>query len=309
MLDGFVDKANNSGGYNNRDFKLVVRTTEGPWGTGSKESVALVFEDEVCAIIGIQDGRDAHLTEQVAAKSHIAYIECRATEPTLSQAYVPYFFRMVPNDDQQAGAIMELIKKNGGGKTGILSIDSYDAEYAVKSLVKAAARDSDNAPLVIKVDALDQNRIIEKIRNGGTEHLILPFDADMNRDLLVAIKKELPSLQTYGTLHFTMGMERRKIRLRDYEGMFLVSLGPTWVGDTYLWNMARAASSTDAVNLVIEAVQEVGPDRMAIRDYLSKYVGYGYHSGPLSFDELGNRTRKPVFSRIENGKRVIHKSK
>ena len=34
------------------------------WGAGSKESVSLVYEDQVCAIIGTLDGRNGHLAEQ-----------------------------------------------------------------------------------------------------------------------------------------------------------------------------------------------------------------------------------------------------
>jgi hypothetical protein len=34
-LKGFIDQANRSGGYQNKNFRLVVRTTDGPWGTGS----------------------------------------------------------------------------------------------------------------------------------------------------------------------------------------------------------------------------------------------------------------------------------
>ncbi len=83
--------ANERGGFNGSPFKLVVRTTEGPWGAGSKESVGLVYEDEVRAIVGSLDGRNAHLAEQVVAKSHLVYMETKATDPTLSQAYVPWF--------------------------------------------------------------------------------------------------------------------------------------------------------------------------------------------------------------------------
>ena len=71
-------------------FKLAVRTTEGPWGAGSKESVGLVYEDESRVMIGSLDGRNGHLAEQVATKSPLTYMETFATEPTLSQAFVPF---------------------------------------------------------------------------------------------------------------------------------------------------------------------------------------------------------------------------
>ena len=57
---------------------------------------------------------------------------------------------------------------------------------------------------------------------------------------------------------------------------------------------------------MIQAVREVGTDREAIKNYLANIETEGYHTGPLSFDELGNRTRRVVFSKIQNGKQVIH---
>ena len=309
LLDAFVEKANKQGGYQNRDFKLVVRTTEGPWGTGSKESVALVYEDQVCAILGIQDGRGAHLTEQVAAKAHVPYIECLATESTLSQAFVPYFFRMVPNDDQQAKAILELTTKRGEGKIGILSNRSYDTQNAVKSLVKATAQELGKSPTVIHVDApgTDQQKIMDKIRKSKIKHLIVPFYSDMSRELLFSLKEELPALLTYGTLHFHQGLDISKDPKKKYEGMYLVSLGPIWLGgDTYLWGLPSMAASSDAVNLVIQAVRAVGTDREAIKNYLADIETEGDHTGPLSFDDMGNRTRKIVFSKIQNGEKIIH---
>ena len=88
--------------------------------------------------------------------------------------------------------------------------------------------------------------------------------------------------------------------------MYLVSLGPIWIGEKYLWGVPSLASSADALQLVIQAVREVGADREAIKNYLSEIKTEAYHTGPLSFDELGNRTRETVFSKIQNGKQVIH---
>ncbi len=302
-----VEKANKFGGYQDHDFKLVVRSAQGLWGTGSKESVALVYEDEVRAIVGSLDGRNAHLAEQVAAKSHLSYIEAYATDPTLSQAFVPWFMRVVPNDDQQAEAIVELIVKNGGGKIGILSTESYDARYAINSITSAVNLEKNSAPLIISVDALgkQQQQIIEKIHSSAIEQLIIPFDAEMNMELLVSLRKVMPSLHIYGTLHFTMGAESRKIPWKHYEGMYVVSAGPFWIGNDYLFTNAREGFAFDGVDLVIQAIKKVGTDREDIKNYLLGINYYGHRTGTISFDKLGNRMRKPVVARIEQGKRVI----
>jgi len=310
LLTGFVNlavkKANQSGGYRGQQFNLVVRSTEGPWGMGSKESVALIYEDQVCAIVGSLDGRNAHLAEQVAAKSHLSYIEARATDPTLSQAFVPWFMRVVPNDDQQAEALMELIVRNGEGKIGVLSNDTYEARYAVKSLVKTIGRETGRPPLVMYMDASGQAEpeIIEHIRTSAIKHLIIPYDAPLNKEFVISLNKELPMLRIYGTLHFTMGVESREIPWKFYEGMYLLTVGPAWDGNEYPIASAREGLAADAVALVIEAIKQVGTDREAIRDQLLNFQYDKGFTGPFAFDEMGNRTRKPDVARIENGKRV-----
>ncbi len=95
-----IREANEAGG--NQTYQLVVRSTDGPWGAGSKESVSMVFEDEVVAIMGSLDGRNAHLAEQVATKTRIVFLSSWATDMTLSKAFVPWYFRCLPNDHQQA---------------------------------------------------------------------------------------------------------------------------------------------------------------------------------------------------------------
>ena len=104
-----IREANEKRGNAGNLFDLVVRSTEGPWGAGSKESVGLVFDDEVIAIIGSLDGRNAHLAEQVAAKTRILFLSAWAGDMTLSQAFVPWYFRCVPNDRQQATALIREI--------------------------------------------------------------------------------------------------------------------------------------------------------------------------------------------------------
>src|SRR5512135_2962372 len=93
-----IRKANERGGYYGRPFKLVVRSMEGPWGTGSKQAVDLIFSEEVTAIMGSHDGRNAHLVEQVCTKARVVFMSVWASDPTLSQAFVPWYFSCVPND-------------------------------------------------------------------------------------------------------------------------------------------------------------------------------------------------------------------
>ena len=297
-----IARANASGGYKGRSFELVTRTAEGLWGAGSKVSVALVYEDHVRAIIGSLDGRNGHLAEQVATKSHLSYIETFATEPTLSQAFVPWFFRVVPNDNQQSDVILKQIIKSGGGRIGILSTQEYNTMYAVRSLTKAVARETGISPLIIELDttAFDQEEALRKILCDNLDHLVIPFDAECLMELIMRLRELEPDLKIYGTLHFAMGIESRGSHWEHYEGVCMVS--PLLDSANHMdLHDSRSAYIYDAFNMVIHAIRQVGTDREEITHYLSEMEYSGGTTGNISFDELGNRLGDPPLCRIKNG--------
>jgi len=297
-----IQEANAAGAYKGREFKLVIRTAEGFWGAGSKESVSLVYEDQVRAIVGALDGRNGHLAEQVATKSHLSYIETYATEPTLSQAFVPWFMRVVPNDRQQSLAIVNQIQNKGGGKIGILSTPDYDTRYAVRSLTKEIAARSFSAPVVFEVDTSDiqKEELLKRIMNRKLDHLVIPFDADYLKDLISALRAEKPDLNVYGTLHFTMGAESRESGWDPYEGVHMIA--PLFDKAKYpALPDSRSAYMYDAIKLVVHAIRQAGTDRVDITDYISDSIYPHAITGSISFDELGNRQAAATLIRIRNG--------
>ena len=295
-------QANSSGNYGDHRFSLAVRYAEGFWGAGSKESVSLVYEDQVCAIIGALDGRNGHLAEQVATKSHLSYIETFATEPTLSQAFVPWFKRVVPNDNQQAEILLDQIERDGGGRICILTLESYDTRFAERSLTKAAARGNGRSPQILSLDTTgyDREALVRQITDRDPDCLVIPFDASFMGDLLASLRTARPSMKIYGTLHFAMGAEP-KGPWQDYEGVCMVY--PRLPGDppAELADI-RSAYLTDAFRLVMHAAYRTGTQREAISDFISETPYSGGITGSISFDELGNRQDACTLIRIQNGK-------
>ena len=301
-----IEEANLKGGYRGQSFKLAIRTTDGPWGAGSKESVSLVYEDNVRAIVGSLDGRNAHLAEQVATKSHLVYLETRATDPTLSQAFVPWFFRVVPNDDQQSRAILEMIKNKGGRKIGILSASDYDTRYAVKSLTKYAALGGEN-PLILSVESGTSEAavLIQQIMAEQINHLIVPFYSEATKEIVVQLVEKMPELHLYGTLAFTSEMEREGNDWEGCEGMVLVrSYDESHRSSHNLLTGISSLYTCDGMNLVIEAILHVGPERESIKDWLVTMSFPQGETGPVTFDDMGNRNGTIGFIQILNSKAV-----
>jgi len=298
-----IEEANTSGGFKGMPFELVVRTTEGPWGAGSKESVALVYEDNVLAIMGSLDGRNAHLAEQVATKSHISYLETRATESTLSQAFVPWFFRCVPNDDQQSRAILDYINKHGAGPVAILYCEDYNSRMAAKSFSRISARMGINPPalMMIRSEETTSSQIANRLKNKEIRHLVITSHTGISLDIIREARKMIPSLMVYGTHTFSSGMNMDHSNRASYEKMVLISKGFLHhvSGEQFrsefknrFGKLPGIAESYayDGMNLIIDAIMKAGLDREAIKDTIAEIQYSGGVTGSIVFDEFGNRT-------------------
>lgn len=313
-----IDEANEEGGIDGTLLRLVIRSTEGPWGAGSKESVNLVYEDGVSVIIGALDGRNGHLAEQVATKSHLTYLETVATESTLSQAFVPYFMRCVPSDDQQARTILNMVGQNGGGTLAILSNEQYDNLNAARSFDRIAKLEQRPTPLILDMDPtgppLDQ--LLGELRKNGVKHLVFPFKTDLSLQLLNELRQSAPDIKVYGTLRFIADLVPGDPVWKELEGMSILSTGlfqspegvafrkkfeertghPPTISSAYIY---------DGTSMVLEAIRRAGTDREAIKDTLAAMKDYGGVTGNITFDEMGNRRGPLRLIRVTKGDPVF----
>jgi branched-chain amino acid transport system substrate-binding protein len=311
-----IRQANQNGGYNGQLFELVVRTADGLWGAGSKESVKLVHEDQVVAIVTAVDGRNAHLAEQVAAKSHIVQVATRATEETLSQAYVPWFFRIVPNDRQQGLALIEKIYENNDfSKVHLLFEEAYDHSSGAKTFKKLAKKNGFKISGETVFSNSGSGDLKVKLKND-MEALIVFGSFRAAKPYLDDIRKDHPSLPVFGSLAMTAdGLIGAEYTEGCENGIFVSSkFCFTTPGqkfkDAYKENYQQmpnpaASYAYDGVNLIIEAIKKAGSDREKIRDVLKEIKYTEAATGQIQFDENGNR-KSPVFMiRMIKGHPVI----
>ncbi len=66
-----------------------------------------------------------------------------------------------------------------------------------------------------------------------------------------------------------------------------------------------ASYAFDAINLIIEAVEKAGPDRPGIRDALKGIDYKDAATGPIRFDDSGNRISPVFFIRLVKGHPVL----
>lgn len=309
-----IRKANEEGGLNGIPFKLVELTMEGPWGTGSKQAVNLIFDENVVAILGSNDGRNAHLIEQVSAKTRVVYLSAWSGDPTLAQAFVPWYFSCVPNDLQQADVLNEEICiKEKINKIALVSDNDYDSKLALGSFQKKAKISGIPDPKQFFYDSSnpDINLLTDQLKNADINAIILFGQPAASLKIMNQIRLKKINIPVFGSLSVMGEREFDEHEWKSYENVILISSGQ-WFNSNGM-NFIRefqkswgykpgpvAAYAYDGMNLIIKAIKNAGTSREQIQKYF-KEVNYNGVTGTIRFDERGNRIGEVGLMRIKNG--------
>ena len=307
-------EANRKGGLNGKPFQLVVRSMEGPWGTGSKMAVDMLFEDKVWAIMGSHDGRNAHLVEQACTKVRAVFLSSWAGDPTLSKAFVPWYFSTVPNDLQQADAfIEEIYNKEKLTRIAAVSDVGYDSKLAMESFIKKTKATGIKDPVQFIYDdsGKDFTTLLDQINKADTRCIVLFGKPLASIKIIRQMRQRKMNQSVFGSLSLLDENEFSDQDLNNYEGAVLVS-SANWTGSKGLsfrnefWKIYGrlpgdvAAYAYDGMHVLIEAIKTAGLDRVEIQKAMTKTRFEGI-TGLIQFDEKGNRMGKADLIKIRNG--------
>ncbi|MCP3929612.1 MAG: amino acid ABC transporter substrate-binding protein [Bacteroidetes bacterium] len=298
-----IDQANAKGGFNGRSFELKVQSCDGPWGAGIKAGTKLVYEDEVWAILGSLDGRNAHLAEQVITKSHIVLLCSRSSDPTLSRINIPWFFRIVPDDRQQATILVrEIFKVRNLKNVATIAPDDYDGKMAVEAFVKTAknAGYSVDNQLYFKPQGNDIENLITQLKKTKTKNIILFGTYSFDDKIVRKIKQIGSEMTLFSNLsfnadnklpsHFKNGESCQNCIFPDFNKIpgansFHKSFQQSYRNSPNI----TAAFAYDGMNLIIKAIKKAGLDKEQIRDTIKNINSKEFVSGEIRFDSSGNR--------------------
>jgi branched-chain amino acid transport system substrate-binding protein len=307
-----VAMANKKGGFRGRPFQLVVKDMEGPWGTGSKQAVDLIWDDKVCALIGSHDGRNAHLVEQAATKSIVVYISAWSADPSLSQAFVPWFFNAVPTDRQQAEALIdEIYDKRKIGKIVTITDKEYDSGQALKNFIQSSELGKKAKPIQLKYEdyAADLNKLMVQINKSGAKGMVVFCSPSVSLKLIRFMKQKKTALPLFGSLSVLNENVLKETELKECADALMVPHSAQDGTEARLFRDAyfkkygsmpglAASYAYDATSVLIEAIKVSGSlEREKIQNALRK-LHYSGATGPVQFDDKGNRSGKPKVSRI-----------
>jgi len=308
-------EANEEEGPDDRKFGLVVRSMEGPWGTGSKQAVNLIFEDKVWALLGLHDGRNAHLVEQAATKSQVVFLSAWSADPTLSQAFVPWFFNCVPNDNQQAESLVnEIYEKRKSRNIVVVYGSDYDSEKSFGSFMNFVKMSGKPDALQFNIeDHIQKTGILaDKISESDADCIVLFCQPAASLKLIRQIEKKNPMLQVFGSLAMLNENALSGQELKLFDNILSVPAGGWPEAENrkfkhefekiygYVPGMV-ASYSYDGMSVLIEAIRKAGePDRELIQGSL-KNIQHSGVTGLIKFDDKGNRQGKFEIMKTKNG--------
>ena len=308
-----LDKINKRESASGHFYKIAVRSMEGTWGTGSTQTVNLIYKDKVWAVLGSHDGRNAHLVEQVIAKQHYVFLSAWATDPTLSQAFVPWYFSCVYNDLQQASSLAdEIYNIRKYNKVALVSDEGYDSKLGMSSFQKIVKSEGKPAPLEFLYNSVnDFPEITDKINKSGVSCVILFGHPPESVSIIREMKKRNIKLPVYGTLSIMGEGLSEKQEKDDYQGVSVVTpagwLSPSGSEfmNTYkekygITPDATAAFAFDGINILVTAIKNSHFNIDIMKDTMMN-VHYKGITGNISFDSKGNRSGKAPIILLNKG--------
>jgi branched-chain amino acid transport system substrate-binding protein len=294
-----VQEANAAGGYKGIPFQIVPRTDLVLWGQTSNELVRFDQDDHVWAVLSAFNSNHNHVMSRVTLKVEIPILSAGSTDPTLVEHNIPWLVRAVPDDRQQAYALLrEVYFVKGLKRTALLRASDRDGRTGVDKWVSGSRRLGHPVILEKRFDPGDTDfkEQLDAIRETAPEALVLWGNAKETGLIVRQVRAMGMTLPIFGFDRMA-GADFLETAGKDAEGVVAVSTMNPDSGDP-AWRAFReryqsrygedpdsfAAHAYDGMNLLIAAIREAGLNRALIRDSLYALKSTRGVSGEIVFD-------------------------
>jgi branched-chain amino acid transport system substrate-binding protein len=322
-----VDQINARGGVRGR--LLQLRALDDSANDDRAVRVAQVLYDDarVVAVVGhLTSGPSIAAAEVYGGGSRpVTMVTPTASDPDLA-AVNPYVFRVCPSDSAHGAALARFAWQSlVARRAGILFLAN---DYG-RSLRKAFTADfSKLGGTVVEADPYlpttpSLEPYISRMRRAGIDALVLAADRAAAEGALRQLDAagahwpvlggdELAGIEALGVEAAGLRVSAAYLpdRPGDRNAAFVADYARSYAGARPDF---RSAGAYDVVNLLAQAIAEVGPRRTAVRDYLAR-VGHDLPpfdgvTGRIAFDDAGAAvSRGVVIGVIREGRLVAEAS-
>jgi branched-chain amino acid transport system substrate-binding protein len=289
MLSGSrlaIEEANARGGYLKRKipYELVISNDNGLWGSSGNEIIKLAYKDQVWAILGTIDGANSHIAIRVALKAELTMMNTGDTDPTFIETNIPWVFRNIGDDRQQAYMLVDYIyRKFNMKRVGVIRSSNRYGRFGIREFNDGSRRLGCPVPveMAYQVGQTDFSLELERLRKADVEAIVHWGDAAEGGLILNEMRKT-GMAQPFFACDRCLSDEFLKLAGPNAEGVVC----------SYPWNPTRqdpnpagfrerfrkrfgtepdtyAAHAFDGMNMLIWATQVAGLNRAKIRDVLA----------------------------------------
>lgn len=279
-------------------FELISREDSPQW--GSAANIAVEFKDQdILGYLGTIDGDATHVALRVSLKIETFMINTSDPDPTLTETQIPWLLRIFPDDRQQGWRLAHLIIKERGchrvailressrpGRVGVMHFIHYirrlGSPAVAHLLYQAGDQNLDEQIKVIKAanpDAVlfygqpgDIGHAVALLRQTGVQAQFFGFDRLME----TSFTQRAGPFAEGVTITYFFNPERNDKSWVEFAGRFQKRWGEA--PEIY------AAYGYDGARLMIEAIEQAGPNRFRIRDYLANLDEWDGVTGHMIFD-------------------------
>lgn len=308
-----VEQINADGGIDGRRLEISSRGEAGS--TRARVAIQaaehLAADPAVLAIVGHTNSSASLAASQVYNALHVVQIAPTSSSPLYSTAG-PYSFRLVGSDEHQGVFLAnEIISHYRASRIAIVFVND-DYGRPLRGLVVTRLRAAGiipvaEVPYVSDGSPTEHAELVAPVRDSRPDVLLWIGRARDFGPVRATIRDAAPALHIIASDGFDSGgVGGNQELLGEFTGVRYVRLVDHRRTDpAFLRLRARherdgrgepsdqAILSYDAVLLLAEAIRRAGPDREAIRSFLSQ-VGRGGPafagvSGPIAFQGVGDR--------------------
>lgn len=322
MLNGSIlalEEANSRGGYNGTPYRLMIHNDVGLWGAAANEIIKM-DEEKVWVWLGSIDDIVSHVALRATLKTEMLMVNTGNPDPTFTETNIPWGIRVISDDRQSGYALANYVfEKKGHERVAVIRANSRYGRVGVMEYSGVAVRlghpmmleerfnegETDFTKqlesikkvtpdaIIIWGNAKESALVLRQIRKMGMKQPVYCSDRAVSSEFLEIAGETAEGIVTTCQYNPDANIPKLKVFQSNYLKRF--GLKP----DVF------AAHAYDGMNMIIEAIEKAGLNRILIRDLLTDlktFQNYQGITGKIVFDSSWNDIGEIWMAEVKNGK-------
>ncbi|MHC5010671.1 MAG: ABC transporter substrate-binding protein [Planctomycetota bacterium] len=315
--DVALGKRLQNGVYRERlPYRVLVRDEAQAWGAAANAIVELVFDHGVWGVIGALEDANTHVVTRVILKAEVPVVNTSGPDPTLTEHMIPWLVRVRPDDRQTSYRLAKRIfEEDGHERVAVFRAnDRYGRTGTIE--FKDAARRLHH-PILVEMryenHSTSYAHQIGRLRDARPDAIVLWGRAEASGRALRALRAAGLEQPVYGPDRLVDPVFLEAAGSAAEGVVFTYPFDPTsdapaWRGFTERYRArfrtepdAVAAYAYDGTAYLLEAIEDVGLNRVRIQRRLFEHMELDGVTGKIRFDVTHNNITPVVVGHVRNG--------